>query len=65
MNWNEYLTFVREQLAKVNDYVDRHDTAGDLQALNEEYTPQWARDEVARAIRTVDEMIDALDQPQS
>jgi hypothetical protein len=60
MKWSDAITAVQDKLRAFDDYVDRHNTVGDLTELNQEYTPEQIRGQVQEAIDVANRMLNAL-----
>lgn len=58
-NYTSFLRSVEDALETVDDYTDKHETFGDLQSLNAEYSPEWVRGHVSDALSKVHDMLEA------
>jgi len=60
MKWSTAIEEIREKVATFEQYAGKHDTFGDLQALNSEYTPEVMRRQAAETLALLERMTGAL-----
>lgn len=55
----EAKTLVNEKLKELDDYIDQHDTFGDLEGLNQEYAPEAMREKISAGLRKAKDLLNA------
>lgn len=60
---DDLLKKLRENIKRVDDWIDDHDTVGDAKKLSEEYLPSYIDKHVKDALDTASRLLDALSDP--
>lgn len=60
MNLFDALLDLRQKAQVVFDYLDRHDTAEDLQSFSDEYAPAEVKDLLSTVLSTSNSVVEAL-----